>query len=168
MVRFSDEQSLEHGVTEGWLERIVGQCLSYENIDYGCEVGVTFVDDDAIRTLNREHRKLDRKTDVLSFPMLSDVRSVEKTDIDPETGLVYLGDVVISLETAVKQAEMFGHSLEREVGDAGSTEEASFTIVLREVLAFLFAFKRALDLLGFFFPAMQKMLKGASVWRKMR
>lgn len=115
MVRFSDEQSLEHGVTEGWLERIVGQCLSYENIDYGCEVGVTFVDDDAIRTLNREHRKLDRKTDVLSFPMLSDVRSVEKTDIDPETGLVYLGDVVISVETAMRQAEEFGHSLEREI-----------------------------------------------------
>ena len=115
MVRFSDEQSLEHGVTEGWLERIVGQCLSYENIDYGCEVGVTFVDDDAIRTLNREHRKLDRKTDVLSFPMLSYVRSVEKTDIDPETGLVYLGDVVISVETAMRQAEEFGHSLEREI-----------------------------------------------------
>ena len=115
MVRFSDEQSLEHGVTEGWLERIVGQCLSYENIDYGCEVGVTFVDDDAIRTLNREHRKLDRKTDVLSFPMLSDVKSVEKTDIDPETGLVYLGDVVISVETAMRQAEEFGHSLEREI-----------------------------------------------------
>lgn len=115
MVRFSDEQSLEHGVTEGWLERIVGQCLSYENIDYGCEVGVTFVDDEAIRTLNREHRNIDRKTDVLSFPMLSDVRSVEKTDIDPETGLVYLGDVVISVETAMRQAEEFGHSLEREI-----------------------------------------------------
>ena len=115
MVRFSDEQSLEHGVTEGWLERIVGQCLSYENIDYGCEVGVTFVDDEAIRMLNREHRNIDRKTDVLSFPMLSDVRSVEKTDIDPETGLVYLGDVVISVETAMRQAEEFGHSLEREI-----------------------------------------------------
>lgn len=115
MVRFSDEQSLEHGVTEGWLERIVGQCLSYENIDYGCEVGVTFVDDDAIRTLNREHRNTDRKTDVLSFPMLADVRHIEKTDIDPETGLVYLGDIVISVETAIRQAEEFGHGLEREI-----------------------------------------------------
>lgn len=47
--------------------------------------------------------------------MLSDVRSVEKTDIDPETGLVYLGDVVISVETAMRQAEEFGHSLEREI-----------------------------------------------------
>lgn len=115
MVRFSDEQDLKHGVTAEWLERVVGQCLSYENIDYGCEVGVTFVDDEAIRTLNREHRNIDRKTDVLSFPMLADVRHTEKTDIDPETGLVYLGDVVISVETAMRQAEEFGHSLEREI-----------------------------------------------------
>ena len=115
MVRFSDEQGLKHGVTAEWLERIVGQCLSYENIDYGCEVGVTFVDDEAIRALNREHRNIDRKTDVLSFPMLADARHAEKTDIDPETGLVYLGDIVISVETAMRQAEEFGHGLEREI-----------------------------------------------------
>lgn len=115
MVRFSDEQKLKHGVTEEWLDRVIGQCLSHENIGYGCEVGVTFTDDAAIRELNREHRNIDRKTDVLSFPMLSDVRHAEKTDVDPETGLVYLGDIVISVETAMRQAEEFGHGPEREI-----------------------------------------------------
>ena len=115
MVQFSDEQDLKHGVTEDWLEKLVNQCLLYENINYSCEVGVTFVEDETIRNLNREHRNIDRKTDVLSFPMLSDVHNIEKTDIDPETGLVYLGDIVISVETAMQQADEFGHSLEREI-----------------------------------------------------
>ena len=115
MVRFSDEQKLPHGVSAEWLERVTERCLVHENIEYPCEMGVTFTDDDAIRKLNREHRNIDRKTDVLSFPMLSDVRCPEKTDIDPETGLVYLGDIVISVETAMRQAEEFGHSPEREI-----------------------------------------------------
>ena len=66
-----------------------------------------------IKNLNKIYRNKDAVTDVLSFPLTSEDGTVE---INPETGAVQLGDVVISLETAVKQAQNFGHSLEREVG----------------------------------------------------
>jgi len=65
-----------------------------------------------IRNLNRDYRDKDKSTDVLSFPMSDN----GVYDINNETGAAILGDVVISLETAMKQAEMFGHSLEREIG----------------------------------------------------
>ena len=51
-------------------------------------------------------------TDVLSFPLGVD----GKYDISKETGCALLGDVVISLETAMRQADLYGHSLEREIG----------------------------------------------------
>lgn len=112
---FTDEQCMFHGMTESRLEEIIVCCLEHENISYGCEVGVTFTGDEDIRNLNCEHRGIDRKTDVLSFPMLADAGNAGKTDINPETGLVYLGDIVISVETAVAQAEEYGHSVEREI-----------------------------------------------------
>ena len=114
-IEFNDEQKESHGITLSWLERVVSGCLAFENIEYGCEVGITFVDDSAIRAINKEHRGIDKKTDVLSFPMLADVKNAEKTDVDPETGLVYLGDIVISVETAKKQALEYGHGTEREI-----------------------------------------------------
>lgn len=114
-LEFCDEQSLLHGMSIDRLEEIIECCLDCEGVGYACEVGVTFTDDENIRKLNRLHRGIDRKTDVLSFPMLEDIRNIEKTDIDPESGAVYLGDIVISVETAIAQAEEYGHSTEREL-----------------------------------------------------
>ena len=65
-----------------------------------------------IRRLNRIYRQKDATTDVLSFPLGQDGHY----DVNKETGCAMLGDVVISLETAVKQAHIYGHSLEREIG----------------------------------------------------
>ena len=76
------------------------------------EISVTFVNDKAIQELNREHRNIDRPTDVLSFPLGED----GNYDVNHETGAYILGDIVISIETAFRQAEIYGHSLEREVG----------------------------------------------------
>ena len=86
--------------------------LAYEEIDRDLEVSVTFTDDEGIRRLNRTYRKIDRATDVLSFPLFDfegegDVMSDELCDM--------LGDIVLSLERAAAQAEEFGHSFEREV-----------------------------------------------------
>ena len=86
--------------------------LAYEEIERDLEVSVTFTDDDGIRRLNRTYRKIDRATDVLSFPLFDfegegDVMSDELCDM--------LGDIVLSLERAAAQAEEFGHSFEREV-----------------------------------------------------
>ena len=62
-------------------------------------------------------RNVDRPTDVLSFPMfeLTPGEKPGEEDADPATGLVPLGDMVLSLERAKAQAEEFGHSMEREI-----------------------------------------------------
>ncbi len=89
------------------VRQAVREALAREEFDAPAEVSVTLVDNEAIHALNREYRKVDRPTDVLSFPMF---------DEDFEDGeRVVLGDIVLSLEKAASQAEEYGHSLEREV-----------------------------------------------------
>ena len=75
------------------------------------EVSVVLVDDRYIRQLNREYRDNDYATDVLSFA-LNEGDEPQIIDGSPEN---LLGDIIISLETAVRQANEYGHSLEREV-----------------------------------------------------
>lgn len=72
------------------------------------EVGVLVTDDDGIRNLNRTYRGIDTPTDVLAFAMRDGVDA----DLHPEM----LGDVVISLETARRQAEEQGRAVEDEIG----------------------------------------------------
>lgn len=86
--------------------------LVSENIDHDAEVSVSLVNNNEIHRLNYEFRGIDRPTDVLSFPLGEN----GVYDIDNETGAYLLGDIVISLETALKQSKVYGHSLEREVG----------------------------------------------------
>ena len=87
-------------------------------------VGITVVGDEEIHELNREHRGVDRPTDVLSFPMIAYPEGMVAGDVDwadyaldadPETGEILLGDIVISLPTAQRQAEEYGHSPAREM-----------------------------------------------------
>ena len=86
--------------------------LEYEGHNDDFEVSVSFVNDEQIHELNKEHRNIDRSTDVLSFPLGEN----GDFDMNHETGAFLLGDIVISLETAYRQAEIYGHSLEREIG----------------------------------------------------
>lgn len=86
--------------------------LEYEGCNDDFEVSVSFVNDEEIHDLNKMHRDIDRPTDVLSFPLGEN----GNYDVNHETGALLLGDIVISLETACRQAEVYGHSLEREVG----------------------------------------------------
>lgn len=95
------------------IRRCCQAVLTTEGFGKDAEVSVSFVSNNEIKNLNKIYRNKDAVTDVLSFPLTSEDGTVE---INPETGAVQLGDVVISLETAVKQAQNFGHSLEREVG----------------------------------------------------
>lgn len=95
------------------IRRCCQAVLATEKFDKDAEVSVSFVSNNEIKNLNKIYRNKDSVTDVLSFPLTGDDGSVE---VNPETGAVLLGDVVISLETAVKQAKNYGHSLEREVG----------------------------------------------------
>lgn len=82
------------------VKRAIAAALRQEGYRGAAEVSVTFTDDEAIRELNRNFRDKDASTDVLSFPM------------DEEDTL---GDIVISVEHAIAQAEEYGHSLEREI-----------------------------------------------------
>lgn len=91
------------------IESVVLECLSYEGYSDEYELSLSFVDDDEIQTLNRDFRGIDRPTDVLSFPLL------EEDSFEVEYFEESLGDIVISIETAVRQAEDYGHSLEREI-----------------------------------------------------
>ena len=79
-----------------------------------CELSIAFVNDEEIHRLNREYRKIDRPTDVLSFALLEaqPPSPVTRADADAPT---ILGDVIISTETARRQADERGHSFEQEL-----------------------------------------------------
>ena len=95
------------------IRRCCQAVLTTEKFEKDAEVSVSFVTNKEIRSLNKAYRNKDSETDVLSFPLTSEDGTQE---VNAETGYVLLGDIVISLETAVKQANMYGHSLEREIG----------------------------------------------------
>ena len=94
------------------VRRCCNAALRLENFPEDAEVSVSFVDNDQIREMNREHRNIDAATDVLSFPLGEN----GIYDHNEATGAALLGDIVISMPKAVEQAELYGHSLQREVG----------------------------------------------------
>lgn len=99
------------------LRQVIPAALEAEGVAVPWEVDVLFTDDEGIHQINLEQREVDRPTDVLSFPMF-DLRPGEHPtgeDADPGTGLVPLGDMVISLERAQAQGEEYGHGTRREV-----------------------------------------------------
>lgn len=85
--------------------------LEFEKFEESAEISVTFVDNAQIAELNAQYRSKPQPTDVLSFPLGEN----GVYDRNPETGAVLLGDIVISLERAMEQAALYGHSLQREV-----------------------------------------------------
>lgn len=93
------------------IRRCCNAVLINENFKGPTEISVTIVDDEQIHKLNKEYRNVDRSTDVLSFPLGVD----GVYDVNNDTGAQLLGDIVISIEHAVKQAELYGHSLNREI-----------------------------------------------------
>jgi probable rRNA maturation factor len=94
------------------VRRCCNAVLLYEEFKEPAEVSVTFVDDERIHSLNKEYRDVDSSTDVLSFP-LGENGVYDKNN---DTGALLLGDIVISIPTAVRQAKTYGHSLQREIG----------------------------------------------------
>lgn len=113
---FEAEVDVPDGL-ESMLNNVVTAALTAEQVDVPCEVNILVTDDAAIHEINLDMRNVDRPTDVLSFPMF-DLTPGEKPgeeNADPATGLVPLGDMVLSLERARAQAEEFGHSVEREI-----------------------------------------------------
>ncbi len=112
-------EELDAGGISELLRRAISFAAEFETKKDNFELSLTITDDADIRALNREFRNIDRSTDVLSFPLIYRVPGEQadfwrEEDINPDTGCVMLGDIVLSLETAARQAEEYGHSLERE------------------------------------------------------
>lgn len=108
---------------ESTLEKIIEWTLKEEKLDLDYEISILFVDNEAIREINREQRGIDRDTDVLSFPMLDYPKGkvykeiyLKKSFDDSyfDDGKLVLGDIVLSLEKGKTQSEEYGHSFLRE------------------------------------------------------
>ena len=102
------------------IKKCIVATLAAERVPVPCEINVLITNDNGIRGINNATRNIDKATDVLSFPMFQ-FEAGELPDewseyLDPETGLCPLGDMAISLERALEQANEFGHSMRREVG----------------------------------------------------
>lgn len=101
-----------------YIRKAINKALEAEGIQNNCIVSVMLTDDDGIRTMNNEFRRIDAPTDVLSFPMNElqpGAFDASACEFDPETGAILLGDMMIDLERCAQQGEEFGHGFEREV-----------------------------------------------------
>ena len=99
------------------IRKVIRTALAAERVDFPCEVDVLLTNDEAIHQINKDMRDVDRATDVLSFPEfdLTPGELPGEEDADPGTGLVPLGDMVISMEHVAAQAKEYGHSNRREL-----------------------------------------------------
>lgn len=102
-------------------EKVINAALDYINCPYEAEVNLLLTMNDEIQEMNRNFRSIDRPTDVLSFPMIDyeeagnfDFLEDAMDAFHPESGELILGDIVISKEKVISQAEEYGHSTERE------------------------------------------------------
>lgn len=114
-----DVFSLKQPFVVSVIKTCIEKVLQAEGVSVPCEINVMVTGDDGIRAINSAYRKIDKATDVLSFPMFQLKPGVPPDGemyLDPETGLCPLGDMAISLERAVAQAKEFGHSTRREIG----------------------------------------------------
>ena len=93
------------------MRRCCEATLQTEGFTEQGEISITFVSNDEIKEINAEFRNVDAVTDVISFPLGED----GIYDRNPESGALLLGDIVISLRKAEQQAELYGHTLQREV-----------------------------------------------------
>ena len=102
---------------KAFVRKVIRTALAAEGMDCACEVDVSITDDEGIHEINREMREVDKATDVLSFPVfdLTPGEHPDEMDADPGTGLIPLGDMVISMEHVAAQAKEYGHSRQREL-----------------------------------------------------
>lgn len=103
-------------------EAVVSETLDYEECPYEVEVNIILTNNEEIHKINLEQRGVDAPTDVLSFPMIeyaypSDFTVLEADgmdNFDPDTGELLLGDIVISVDKVIEQAEKYNHGVKRE------------------------------------------------------
>ena len=103
-------------------EAVISETLDYEDCPYEAQVNIILTTNEEIQQINLEQRGVDAPTDVLSFPMIdyaypSDFTVLEAggmDSFDPDTGELILGDIVISVDKVIEQAEKYNHCVKRE------------------------------------------------------
>ena len=117
------EENFEFDVNK-LIADLVNETIDYEKVPFkDISLNVTFTDDETIATVNKEFREIDKSTDVLSFPAIdfskpADFSNIKPNDplyFDQDTGELILGDIMISLEHAHRQAREYNHSFKREI-----------------------------------------------------
>ena len=119
---FEEEGSLKLSLScEELAQKVIDAALDYVKCPYEAEVNLLLTMNQEIQEMNQQFRQIDRPTDVLSFPMISydqpgnfDFLETADEYFHPESGELLLGDIVISKEKVLAQAEEYGHSVERE------------------------------------------------------
>ena len=121
-IYFEEEGGLKLDLEcETLAETVVEGVLDYEKCPYEAEVNLLLTMNKEIQEMNAEFRHIDRATDVLSFPMIDyekagELAFLEEDDsyFNCDTGELMLGDIVISKEKVIAQAEEYGHTIKRE------------------------------------------------------
>ena len=113
----SDIPGADSKSTCALIRKVIRAALAAEGMEEACEVNVLLTNDEGIHAINLDIRDVDRPTDVLSFPEFDLVPGElpDAEDADPGTGLIPLGDMVISVEHVAAQAQEYGHSRQREL-----------------------------------------------------
>lgn len=104
---------IENLKEEELIKTVVETVLEEENIHKNLDVYITLTNNETIREVNKQHRNIDKETDVLSFPMF-EREEIQKLQAEDEVEDI-LGDIIVSIQKVREQAEEYGHSFEREL-----------------------------------------------------
>lgn len=98
------------------IKKVVQKCFEEERLlNSKLIMTITLTTPEEIRKINNQYRKIDKATDVLSFPMFEKQELEEKIENNDFLCEDVLGDIIISIEKVKEQAEEYGHSFEREL-----------------------------------------------------
>jgi probable rRNA maturation factor len=122
MIYFDEEDMKIDNTFKDIAIEAINKSLDFLEFEYEIDVTLIITDNETIRSINLEHRKIDRATDVLSFPMIEwpfpkDYDYLEANislNMNPDNDCILLGDIVLSMDKVASQALEFGHSLQRE------------------------------------------------------
>lgn len=123
-VDFENESNIDLGIDCFSLaEEVISASLDYMDCPYEAQVSLLITNNEEIHKINLEQRQIDRPTDVLSFPVTQyetpgDFSILEEDlymdSFEPDSGELMLGDIVLSADKVLEQAEAYGHSVKRE------------------------------------------------------
>ncbi|ARD49557.1 rRNA maturation RNase YbeY [Sporosarcina sp. P37] len=112
---FEDETEMVEPESEILIKELLTHAAKMEELEGLYELSVTFMDDESIQAVNAEYRGKDRPTDVISFA-LEELSEGEVAIIRESDMPVVLGDIIISIDTAKRQAAEYNHTFKRELG----------------------------------------------------